>query len=263
MRQKPVIRQNTYHCGPKNKKANYLEIKVFEYLETLAPRKARKKKENLTTPKQQNLNDKYARWYFGMLVKSNYGEGDIYITLTYEDGKQPKNIEEAEHEVYLYMKRLRRLYKKHGKNLKYIYVTEQGSKKGKIHHHVLINHVGISRDELETVWHKKGLGQANSKRIRENFLKGIEQIANYLQKEPAGKKRWKNSQNLIRPWMSTSDDKYSRRKIDKMAQLPPDCEAVKEFWERQFPGYMLYECQHYFNQVTSQWSIYLKMRLRR
>lgn len=263
MRQRPVIRQNTYHCGPKNKKALYIEVKVFEYLATLAPRRARKKKEDLTQPKQQNLNDKYSRWYFGMLVKSNYGEGDIYETLTYREDRQPETIEEAEHEVYLYMKRLRRLFKKHGKTLKYIYVTEQGSRKGKIHHHVLIKDVGIGRDEIEDMWHKKDLGQANSKRIREDFLKGIERIANYLQKEPSGKKRWKNSKNLVRPWLSTSDDKYSRRKIDKLAQLPTDCEAVKEFWEKQFPGYALYECQHYFNHVTAQWSIYLKMRLRR
>ncbi len=263
MKKRPVVRQNTYHCGPKNKKANYLEIKVFEYLETLAHRKARQKKENVTPPKQQNLNDKYAQWYFEMLVKSNYGKGDIYLTTTYEDEKQPATIEEAEHEVYLCLKRLRRLCKKNGQELKYIYVTEQGSKKGKFHHHILIKDVGLSRDEIEDTWSRKGLGQANSKRIQEDFLKGIEKLASYLSKEPSGKKRWKNSKNLVRPWLSTRDDKYTRRKLEKLATLPPDCEAVKEYWERQFPGYSLYECQHYFNQVTAQWSIYLKMKLRR
>ena len=143
--------------------------------------------------------------------------------------------------------------------MEYIFITEQGAKNGGIHHHILVKNVGIARDELELRWHK--LGNANSKKIRENN-NGIEQLANYLQKEPAGKKRWKNSKGLIRPWLSVSDDKYSRRKIDKLAKMPPDCEAVREHWERQFPGYVLYECQHYFNQVTAKWSIYLKMRLR-
>ena len=102
----------------------------------------------------------------------------------------------------------------------------------------------------------------HARRLQENE-KGIEQLANYLQKESAGKKRWKSSQGLVRPWVTTSDDKYSRRMIDKMANMPPDCEAVKTFWERKFSDYVLYECQNYFNKETARWSIYLKMRLRR
>lgn len=263
MKQKPVIRQKTYHCGPQNKKSKYIEVDVFEHVETTATRKARKKREQLTPPKQQNLNDKNARRHFVLVVKSNFDDGDFHIVLTYSDDKRPETIEAAEHEAALFIDRLRTLYKKYGvKKVEYILITEQGKKSGKIHHHVLLKNVGISRDEIEERWHSKNLGFANSKKLRAND-NGIEQIANYLQKESAGKKRWKNSKGLIRPWVTTSDDKYSRRKIDKLAQLPTDCEAVKEFWEKQFPGYALYEFQHYFNQVTAQWSIYLKMRLRR
>ncbi len=263
MKQKPVIRQKTFHCGPQNKKSKYIEVDVFEHVETTATRKVRKKREQLTPPKQQNLNDKNARRYFVLLVKSNFDDGDFHIVLTYNDERRPETIEAAEHEVALFIDRLRTLYRKHGvKKVEYVFITEQGKKSGKIHHHILLKNVGISRDEIEERWHSKGLGFANSKKLRAND-NGIEQIANYLQKESAGKKRWKNSKGLVRPWLSVSDDKYSRKKIDKLAQLTPDCEAVKEFWERQFPGYVLYECQHYFNQVTAQWSIYLKMRLRR
>ena len=259
MKQKPVIRQKTYHCGPINKKSEYIEVDVFEYTETT--RRARRKRELLSPPKQQNLNDKNARRYFSLLVKSNYAAGDYIVLLTYEDN--PESIEAAEHRVELFLRRLRTIYKKAGiEKVDYIFVTEIGKRGKKIHHHVLLKNVGISRDVIEDCWTRKEQGFANCRKIQANE-KGIEQLASYLQKEPAGKKRWKNSKGLVRPWLSVSDDKYSRRKIDKLAQMPPDCEAVRDHWERQFSGYVLYECQHAFNQVTAQWSIYLKMRLRR
>lgn len=259
MKQKPFIRQKAYHCGPMNKKSEYIEVDVFEHIETT--RRARKKKELLSPPKQQNLNDKNARRYFSLLVKSNYTAGDYIVLLTYED--DPDTIEAAEHRVELFLRRLRTIYKKAGiEKVDYIFVTEIGKRGKKIHHHVLLKNVGVSRDAIEDCWTRKEQGFANCRKIQANE-KGIEQLASYLQKEPAGKKRWKNSKGLVRPWLSVSDDKYSRRKIDKLAQMPSDCETVREHWERQFPGYMLYECQHYFNQVTAQWSIYLKMRLRR
>ena len=196
------------------------------------------------------------------MVKSNFKDGDYHIVLTYDKNHKPQTIEEAEHQVTLFRRRLLTAYKKMGINkVEYIYVTEEGKNGENIHHHVLLKNVGVSRDEIEDCWTRKGLGFANCRKIRANE-KGIEQLASYLQKETAGKKRWKSSKGLIRPWLSVSDDKYSRRKIDKLAKMPPDCEAVREHWERQFPGYVLYECQHYFNQVTAKWSIYLKMRLR-
>ena len=100
MKQKPFIRQKTYHCGPINKKSEYIEVDVFEHIETT--RRARKKKELLSPPKQQNLNDKNARRYFSLLVKSNYTAGDYIILLTYED--DPDTIEAAEHRVELFLR---------------------------------------------------------------------------------------------------------------------------------------------------------------
>ena len=256
MKQKPFIRQKVIHCGKQNRKTDYIEVDIFPYTET--DRRRRKRKENLSPPKQQNLNDKNARRYLGQLIKSNFEKDDLHLLLSYDRKNMPATIEEAEHYVQLYLRRLKTRYKKAGLKLQYVFVTEQGKRNGRIHHHVLIKR-GIDRDEIEKCWK---LGFADARRLQENE-RGIEQIANYLQKESAGKKRWKSSQGLIRPWVTTSDDKYSRRMIDKMANMPPDCEEVKTFWDRKFPDYVLYECQNYFNKETARWSIYLKMRLRR
>lgn len=256
MKKRPFIRQKVIHCGKQNRKTEYIEVDIFPYTET--DRRKRKRKEVLSPPKQQNLNDKNARRYLVQLIKSNFAQDDIHLVLTYQTDTEPEDIEKAEHQVQLFIRRLKTRYKKAGLKLQYIFITEQGSRKGKIHHHVLLKQ-GIARDEIEKCWK---LGFANARRIQENE-NGIEQLANYLQKETAGKKRWKSSQGLTRPWVTTSDDKYSRKTIDKMANLPPDCEEVKRFWERKFPEYILYECQNHFNHETARWSIYLKMRLRR
>lgn len=259
----PAMRQKTYHCGKQNKKAEYIEVDIFPYTELPEKRKKRRTKEYLTTPKRKEINDKNARRYFSLLVKSNFTDGDYCVTLTYAPESKPRNLEEAETKhMRNYLCRLRNLYKKHGEELKYTYVTETGKRGTNIHHHILLKNSGVSRDEIESCWTKKGLGFANAKKIRKDE-KGIERLAGYLQKETAGKKRWKSSKNLIKPWVSISDDNISKKKVDKLAQLPTDCEAVREFWEKRFPQYILYEIQHYFNTVTARWSIYIKMRLRR
>ena len=256
MRQKPFIRQKVIHCGKQNRKTDYIEVDIFPYTES--DRSRRKRKEILSSPKQQNLNDKNARRRLMQIVKSNFKQEDYYISPSYSSKNLPETIEDAEHQVQLYLRRLKTRYKKEGLEFKYIFITEHGGKKGRIHHHILIPG-GLDRDEIEKCWR---LGRCNVKRIQEDE-NGIEALANYLTKDPAGKKRWKSSQGLVRPWVTTSDDKYSRRMIDKMANMPPDCEEVKTFWERKFPEYVLYECQNYFNKETARWSIYLKMRLRR
>ena len=65
-----------------------------------------------------------ARRYFVLLVKSNFDDGDFHIVLTYNDERRPKTIEAAEHEVALFIDRLRTLYRKHGvKKVEYVFIT--------------------------------------------------------------------------------------------------------------------------------------------
>ena len=101
MKKKPFIRQKIIHCGKQNRKTDYIEVDIFPYTET--DRSRRKRKEVLSPPKQQNLNDKNARRYFGQLVKSNFEQDDIHLLLSYDSKNMPGTIEEAEHQVQLYL----------------------------------------------------------------------------------------------------------------------------------------------------------------
>ena len=100
---KNSIRTKTYYCGTKN--PEYIEIDLFPCLEQ-GSRFGRKGKEKVTAPKQRNLNAKRARRYFCLLLKTNFTEGDIHVTLTYNAKFLPKTIEQAEREVKNYLRRI-------------------------------------------------------------------------------------------------------------------------------------------------------------
>ena len=91
MKNKPFIRQKVIHCGKQNRKTEYIEVDIFPYQET--GRRKRKRKETISPPKQQNLNDKNARRYLVQLIKSNFGNDDIHLVLTYRTDTEPKDIE--------------------------------------------------------------------------------------------------------------------------------------------------------------------------
>ena len=53
--------------------------------------------------------------------------------------------------------------------------------------------------------------------------------------------------------------KYTRRQLDKIAKLPEDSEEFVRFWEKQYRGWELVECEKSFNEQTG-WYFYLTMR---
>lgn len=119
---KNSIRTKTYYCG--TKRPEYIEIDLFPCLEQ-ERRYGRKGREKLTAPKQRNLNAKRAKRYFCLLLKTNFTEGDIHVTLTYNAKFLPVTIEQAEREVKNYLRRIANARKRKGlPALKYIYITE-------------------------------------------------------------------------------------------------------------------------------------------
>lgn len=102
-------------------------------------------------------------------------------------------------------------------------------------------------------------GWANADRLRPN-AKGIASMAGYMVQDSAGKKHWTQSQNLEKPWhRAPNDRKYTRRQLDKIAKLPEDSEEFVRFWEKQYRGWELVECEKSFNEQTG-WYFYLTMR---
>lgn len=246
MKMKSFMREKKTVCGP-----HFMEVDIFQYSENQAAahRKKRKKREKVTSPKQHNLNDKRARRYLNQLMKANFGDGDLHLTLTYNEAHLPETVEAASREAANFLRRVKYLMDKRGlPPLRYILVTEysegdEGAAPVRMHHHVIFNG-GAIRNEVEDLWRdrrrkgekvgaKKGYANADRLQGEDN---GFAALCHYLTKHPHRKKRWTCSQNLERPIiLPTNDSRYSRRKVARIGTEPVDV----DFWQRQYPGYEL------------------------
>lgn len=230
-------------------------------------KRGRRRKRKQSAPKQRNLNEKNARRYFAQLVLTNFGKGDLHVSLTY--AIEPETIEAAEEEARNFIRRVNYRRKKEGlAPAKYIIITEKGSKGGRMHHHVLMSD-GLERDVVESLWTKprrKGqktgdsIGIVRTDRLKPNE-EGLEGIAKYLSKDnegknKKGKKRWIPSKNLKKPEYHTNDSKYTRRQLERIVRDEIDNQA---YWRKKYPDWDLTKCKPVYNEITG-WAVYLQLR---
>lgn len=291
------VREKKIYCG-----CDYLEVDIYNYTaaeQQNTQRGTRSKKEKDSVQKQVDWNDKNSKRRFLQLVNTNFGEGDLHVSLTYSTANLPTSCADAEHELRNFLRRVKDKRKKSGlPPLKYIAIPvctfkKDGITPARIHHHVIMNG-GLSRDEIEDLWRKrrkagwkKGerIGFANADNLQAGEY-GFAELCEYLSKQAGGKKRWSSSQNLDKPekeitdpdsppkatpskfsasanlqtpWSRTNDHKYSRKEIEKIAKNPPSV----EYWEKRYPGYTIAGGDYGFKAVYTEprgWCLYLKLR---
>lgn len=134
------------------------------------------------------------------LIKWNFRKNDYWCTLTYPKGYRP-SWKEIRDDIQKCIRKVRGKYKKHGKELKYIYRIGIG-KKGGSHVHILINRFSTEDTGTDIIlsecWTR---GHVNFRTTYEfgNFRDLAEYIAKPLEEwEPEGMKRYHTSRNLIR-----------------------------------------------------------------
>lgn len=281
------VRENTVYCGDRIK-----EVSIINYTDgRLKYNRSgkRRKKTNVSAPKQQNLNDKNARDYLRQLLATNFSESGsgYHVTLTYDRDSLPCDPDEADKIAELYLRRLKSEYKRRGAELKYIMITSYNysRKTGelvRLHHHIVLSS-GIDRLYIKNQW-RKPLQKGEDYRQYPHFVKygirrgerygicncdelepddsGLGGLADYLKNQPreAAKRRWRSSQNLRKPQrVPPNDDKYSRRQVEKICKSPFDV----DFWERKYPGWTVarpheYSYEARYNDFTG-WSIHLRL----
>ena len=291
------VREKKIYCGPE-----YLEVDIYNYTKTEeenARRGRRSKKEIESTPKQIDWNERNSRRRFLQLVHTNFGVGDMHVTLTYSDSNLPPTRECAEREEKNFLRRVAYTRKKKGlPPLKYISIPacafqKDGITPARMHHHIILNG-GLDRDTVEDLWRKRKrggqkmgdkIGYANADRLQpeEN---GLAALCEYLARQAGGKKRWSGSQNLDkpekeirnqddpprentsrfsasanikRPWSRTNDHSFSRKKVEEIAKSPP----APAYWAQRYPGYELMGGEYGFTAVYSDvrgWALYIKLR---
>lgn len=224
-----------------------------------APKAKRKKKEKTERLAQSKLNDKNAKKHLIRLVNTNFTKEDIWITLTYQNGKLPSTFEDAKKNMQNYIRRLKRYIKKHKlPELKYIYVTEyqdaSAKKKKRIHHHMILNF--RDRDKAEELWN--GGGRTQSRRLQPDEF-GLEGLTRYITKDKNEDtmKRYTPSRNLTEPTITVADSKITRRKAEKIATNENDAQPL---FEKLYPNYQFNDMQVKYSPYNSGAYIYVRMK---
>lgn len=269
---KTVQRERRYVCGQTKQNAQYQEVEIYT---VGTDKKSREREKEKSTPipfrgknpeKWDGHNAKRSRKWFCRLLATNFTEQDTHTSLTYTDEFLPETEEQADRDISNFMRRLRAKCKKQGlPPPEAITVTEHqdedpntGQKAVRFHHHIILK-CQLSRDEIESCWHrkKKRMGTANADRLQMD--KGsLEALANYLMKYPKRKHRWRRTKGIVDPILPRpNDSKYSRRGIQKIA-TDPALLHDRDFWAKKYPGWELIEAQAEHNEYWG-WSIILKM----
>lgn len=175
------------------------------------PPAARAARQRITSAAQARLNIRTSRDKLEMLLACNFGDGDLWVTLTYDDDHLPPDREGARKILQKFIRQLRSIRKKRGEELHYIYCTQQILDDGteRLHHHMIINATG--KDDFDDI---RGLWTAGQN-IKIAHLHGDDDItdkASYMCHEPVehgkpkvGEQMWTPSRGLKRPEVETMD----------------------------------------------------------
>ncbi|MDF2631462.1 MAG: hypothetical protein K0Q85_58 [Caproiciproducens sp.] len=190
------------HLKRRVKAGRVIDTNVYHTARHNSPKRPRQKNHNTTSEQQRKNNERRSQNTLFQIISANFRPDDYYLTFTYGKEKEEPPPEEAKKYLGKLLDKLRKIYKKLGTPLKYIGVTEH--QKCRIHHHLLINNIGISIKQIKKYW-EHGFMKLQ---LFAGEWEDCERLANYFVKESANtfntdKKvhglRWISSKNLIHP----------------------------------------------------------------
>lgn len=170
--------------------------------------KERAAKNRISSAARQRLNFRQAWQKLELEIAANFGAGDWFVTLTYDDGHLPGDREAAVKYMGEFLKRLRAQRKRQGRELLYIYTTEEmpdepGGHK-RLHHHLIVNACPGDEELIPSLW---AGGLVDLQPLLDGQHDGYEARARYMVKErhpgavgrKVGLRAWTPSRNLKKP----------------------------------------------------------------
>lgn len=195
----------------------YTETDIYQISDSSTHRLQRAKRERATLPKQKKLNDERSRRVCRLVINDNFVQGDFFVTLSYADNMLPTDTRAAYYDLVNFIRKLRRIYSKLSQPLRYLYVIELGELHGRVHHHVLINNIGISRDMIEELW---AMGRANCDRLKPDPDGTFNCVADYMMKSAGTAEKyartWNCSRNMHRPEECINDNRVSTKQLQTL-----------------------------------------------
>lgn len=180
-----------------------------------APIKRRGSRVNPTAPSQEFYNLKQSYRELELYLYANFTRRDYLATFTYDDAHLPTNKDAAERgPLKRFIGKTRRVRKRRGEELKYVYCTEGLHGKAvesfleedsdledrRLHHHFVVNNTGPGCvEEIRSLW------TYGHVRIEPLDIHYFGALARYMTKEARefgrekpGKRSWKRSMNLTK-----------------------------------------------------------------
>lgn len=198
-------------------------------------------KRRMSSEAQQRLNRKYSYQKLELLAAANFGGGDLYATLTYDDRRLPATRAKAIADLKEFRRRLRQARAKDGRPLRMIWASESRHGEGRWHHHCLIN--ASSRrdiDEIRALWTAGGV---DVRKIRIDKDHSYAAIAHYLSKEPRerhGLRVWSCTRSCRRPTVEVfAVDDDEQLQPPKGAHVYESAASANEFGSWRYAKYLL------------------------
>ena len=220
---------------------------------------SRTEKRGKTPEQMKRANFARSLRYFTQLGNLNFGDGDLFATLTSaeectmdEFGRQKRN----------FFGRLRTRFQHADVKLEYLGIVES-THEGKRHHmHLILRGGVIERDELEKLW---GIGTANARRVQVQFEdKGVEGLCRYMTQhkdtqEKLMRRKWFSSKGLKKPRATYNDSKFSRAAAVRIEKAVRE-DARAEF-EKRYPGWRLVDYSVHYSEFLP--GVYIHAHMRR
>ena len=181
----------------------------------------RKMRTGITSEAVKKNNMRIAVWRLWMLLENNFDSTGSHVTLTYAGNEPTKEQAAADRKKMI--AKLRKEFRRQGKELKYVVVTEYKNKR--IHHHIVINSQDVGL--ITKLW---GKGGVHFTALREEG--DFHDLAEYLIKE---------TEKTFREPDSHHRQRYSRSRNLIMPQTKRDETSLKEMMDDPTPisGYYI------------------------
>lgn len=225
------------------KSGNVIEV---EYYQSIRPRNkkhlGRGIKKSLTPAKQKQANIIRAKRRTQRMILNNFRPGDWWVKFGFS---HPVTEEEAEKACSNFLRRYKYYLQKRGKQFKYLGFIECGKREQNWHLHLVIEKSDL--DALKKIW---GNGSVWVTSLYEDG--NYSALADYVRKDVVGKKRLKQSRNLVPPEETVREaGKREMRKLDngEMIKIPDGYCLVKDETETSYNEYIGTRYRFVFSRV--------------
>lgn len=233
------------------KDADFLDVRAY-----LPPdSRMRAGRMHETSDAQKEYNNTQSAKKLRMLIKHNFSSGhDWFVTFTFGRKLCPTSYDGVQDVMVGYFESLRKLCKKFGLPLRWIYVIEIG-KHGRYHVHAVINGE-VPRDIVSRCWDS---GRMYFELVADDTTQ-LDKLATYMSKAPVGKHSYHTSKTIEYPDTETDDGLMGENVLKAIAyDADYDERVIASVMEQLFPGYRYVHGVGYYCERLMSPYLYVEM----